>query len=675
MAGLRDYLKDKLKGEIDELMKADGDKLITKPEKPDLSSDDIGRKSLLEDPYFDQYAQHTIFKNKRSRLSNKLLKDMSLRDWATSTIIQTRCDTMLRFSRRQVKRFDTGYKILKRDRNSDVTPAEAEEIRILEDFIYNCGMVKGTPEDDKMLLGDFLKMCLRDALTFGQVTVEKVKTRKGSLHRFRPVPAENVYHINKKASKKQIKEELQTSKYLLKPGSDNDPRSAEEINEQLLEWYKYIQVSHDNRTMNVYGDEDLIFRLFNPQNFADSNGYCYSPVELATINITNHLNVENYNAKFFTHGYAARGILHLKGTVTQSQLTAFRRQFHNTISGVQNAWRTPIIAGMDDVQWIQLSGSAREMEYISFNDHILRSLCAQFQIDPAEIGLDYLSSPTGKAPMQQANNEYKIAASKERGLQPILMFFEDMINHDIIPTIDIILSEKYEFKFMGYTDQTPLTEVNQMQAEMSVHATMNDLLKQVQKNKLDTPAADLPMNEAFWAIVEKNYTRGEIREKFFNDKGASERKELQYIPADPGFMAWQQLILTVDQQKMQNKVQEQEAHMESEQHSREGEVHDAQIDATKNQAAHSAVDAGKAAGLAQQALTIGGKKVANPINMMKSDKPTMIDEMYSEWVKDTLKKKDTKGDKGNAGLKGDKGEPGTQGELGPKGDKGDKGNR
>jgi hypothetical protein len=635
MAGPLEKFRQWLKNDIEDMQKADGDELITKPEMAE-SHPDIGRKSLLEDPYYDQFSQHTLFKHKRSRLSNKLLKDMSIRDWTTSTIIQTRCDTLLSFSRRQVKRFDMGFRVQKKDRREDVSDKEAEEIQIIEDFIYNCGKKRYTPKDDHMLLGEFLKLTLRDALTFGQVAIEKVKNRKGTLQRFRPVPAEQVYHINKKASKQQIDEEIKSAKYNLRPGSDNDPRTKEELNEALLKFYKYIQVSYDNRTLAVYGSEDMIFKLFNPQNFADGNGYCYSPVELATINITNHLNVENYNAKFFTHGYAARGLLHLKGTVTQSQLIAFRRQFHNTIAGVQNSWRTPIIAGMDDVQWVPMSGSAREMEYISFNDHILRSLCAQFQIDPEEIGLGYLSSPSGKTPLQQANNEYKIAASKERGLRPILMFFEDMINQEILPIMDPILATKYEFKFEGYTDETPLTEVNQMQADMTVHATMNELLKQVRKNRLDTPAADLPMNQAFWALVEKNYTRGEIREIFFGDKGASKRKELSYISGDPAYLAWQQLILTIDQQKMQNNMmkmqaqqgaeqhdREGEAHKrEEEKHQREGEAHDAQMAAHKDSMARAAVDAG--AGALTKSTTY------------------LADELIAEWIKNSLKKTDDK---------------------------------
>ncbi len=76
--------------------------------------------------------------------------------------------------------------------------------------------------------------------------------------------------------------------------------------------------------------------------------------------------------------------------------------------------------------------------------------------------------------------------------------------------MDPILSKKYEFKFEGYTDETQMTEINQMQADMTVHSTMNDLLKQVRKKTLNTPAADLPMNQAFWAVVEKNYTQVRI---------------------------------------------------------------------------------------------------------------------------------------------------------------------
>ncbi len=665
MAWYDDWIKNRIRGEVDELLKADGVSLeqevpaaasapsnmvtgaYTGDVLPDVPEQNVngtvGRKALIDDPYFEQFGNNVNFKHKLSRITNKSLKEVSIRDWLVSSIIQARVDTLLRFSRPEHRRHEMGFRFVKKDHNAEYSTEEMQEIQALEDFMYHCGRQDGTPAEDRMLFGEFLKLTVRDALTFGHVAIEKVKTRKGGLHRFRPLPAENTYLVNKRASKEQIKQQDAAAQQTYhQPLSNNDPRANQKVNEVENEFWKYVQVSYNMQPLNYFGDEDLIWKNFNPQNFADSNGYCYSPLEMAIINVTNHLNVENYNSNFFTHGYAARGVLHLKGTVTQGQLMNFRRQFYNTISGQQHAWRTPIVAGLDEVQWVPMSGSAKEMEYINFNNHLMRILCAQFQIDPVEIGLDYLVSANGKSPAQQANNEYKIAYSRERGLYPILMFMEDLINGEILPAIDKALADKYKFVFTGYTDETPQTEIAQMQAEMTVWKSMNDLLVQSQKEKIKTPAADLPLNQAFWALVEKNYTRGEIRELFFGDKGAAARRELQYIPGDPMFMNWQQTILAIDnakkqeaaqaaqaeqmaqQQQVEAQMQQQEhAHKEAA-HQRDTEKHAMEMEQLKAQAAADAVAHGKGNPLldsakqfgATKASNVGGKVMANPLNKL-----------------------------------------------------------
>ena len=663
MAWYDDWIKNQIKGEISELLKADGVTLnndapaaapssmvtgaYTADILPDVdqatdNSKNIGRKSLIDDPYFDNLTNQVNYKSKLSRLTNRMLKEVSIRDWLVSSIIQARVDTLLRFSRPEHRRHEMGYRFVKKDHNAEYSKDELAEIAALEDFIYHCGRTENVPAEDRMVFGEFLKLIVRDALTFGHVAIEKVKTRKGGLHRIRPLPAESLYLINRRMSKEQIKsEDKSADQTYRKPVSDNDPKQDQEVNLVSNEYYKYVQMSYNMQPLAHFGDEDLIFKNFNPQNFADSNGYCYSPLELAIINITNHLNVENYNSNFFTHGYAARGVLHLKGTVTQSQLMNFRRQFYNTISGTQHAWRTPIVAGLDEVQWVPMSGSAKEMEYINFNNHLMRIMCTQFAIDPVEIGLDYLVSANGKSPAQQSNNEYKIAYSRERGLYPILMNIEDLINAEVLPGIDKALAEKYKFIFTGYTDETPQTEIAQMQAEMTVYKSMNDLLIQSQKERLKTPAGDLPMNQAFWALVEKNYTRGEIREIFFGDKDASKRRELQYIPGDPAFLSWTQTLLALDQAKeqkeqmaaqqtaeqqqqaMQMKLQEQEhGHKEAE-HGRNQEKHQMEMEQLKAQAAADAVhhgnplqEAAKQFG-ASKSSNVGGQPLANPINKLE----------------------------------------------------------
>jgi hypothetical protein len=636
-------IKDGLRGQIDDLMKADGlsinadgDNLKEiRMESPEAKNT-IGQQALIDDPFFDNAQQHFIFKNKQSRVSNKMLKDTSLRDWLVSAIIQARVDTMLQFTRPQRKQFDTGFIIRKKNEKENLTKEEKEEILNLTDFIYNCGRKEGTAIEDRMSFSEFCKLITRDAVTFGHVAVEKVKTRRKALHRFRPVAAESVYLVNQKTSREIIEKEIENSRKMREHLKNFSNRSDQEVNFENPEHYKYVQMSYDNRILAAFGDDDMTFKLFNPQNFADSMGYCYSPLELAIIGITNHLNIENYNANFFTHGYAAKGVLHLKGTVTQAQLTAFRRQFHNTISGTQHAWRTPIIAGLDDVQWVGLSGSAREMEYLNYNNHIMRSICTQFQIDPVELGLDYLVSATGRAPAGNTSNEAKINYSRERGLYPIMLMIEDLINQDIIPAIDDRLSAKYEFKFVGYTDETPQTNVALLQAEMSVYSTMNDLLKESDREAVDDPAFDVPLNQTFWQIVEKNYTRGEIRERFFGDKDASKRRELQYIPGDPAFMGWQQLLMTTDRTTKQDKLEAEQREQEAQQaqaeqqqqdaaNQREQEQHDLQMKEAQARHAHAAVnhestkDVAKEFGMAEKPLIIDGKPVANPVNKDPED--------------------------------------------------------
>jgi hypothetical protein len=139
---------------------------------------------------------------------------------------------------------------------------------------------------------------------------------------------------------------------------------------------------------------------------------------------------------------------------------------------------------------------------------------------------------------------------------------------------------------------------------MSVNKSMNDLLSAARKKHIKHPVADLPMNAAFWGVVEKNMTRGEIRELFFNDKGAAKKQELQYIPGDPAFLQWQQMLMQIEQTKKQQQAQaqqaqaqaeaqQQQAELEQQKHAREKEKHDADMAQLKGQAAFNAVQHGK----------------------------------------------------------------------------------
>jgi hypothetical protein len=215
-----------------------------------------------------------------------------------------------------------------------------------------------------------------------------------------------------------------------------------------------------------------------------------------------------------------------------------------------------------------------------------------------------------------------------------------MVNNDIIKAYDKTLSDTYIFKFHGFDDNTAQTDVALRQAQLTTFASMNDLLVVEGKKKIDLPVADVPLNQAFWGLVEKNYTRGEIREIFFNDKGASKRPELQYLPADPSFLAWSQMLLTMSSQKkqmedqaaqqeqQQQQMQEQVEHdkqLQLGQEQREQEKHETEMSTVQDQKAQAAVnhgqslhDSAKMFG-ASGASHAGGKVMKNPLNLFSED--------------------------------------------------------
>jgi hypothetical protein len=582
MSKIGDYVKDLIKNRLGNVKNVTADNIKEKPETNTGVTQDkngtplIGQQGIVDDPYFEFSNRNNIYKAKASRLTPKMLKEVSLRDWLVSAIIQTRVNTLDQFSRTQNSKFEPGFKFLKKSKDQEYTEDEAKEIKSLESFILNCGRIENTPREDRLTFSNFLKMISRDALTFGHVAIEKVLTRKGALHRFRPLPAETVFLIDKRATKNQIIQTANMVKQRIRVG-DNDPQKKWQVNKPDVDFYKYVQISLDNQPLAVFGDEDMIFKLFNVQNFADSLGYSYGPLELAVGNVITHMKVATYNSNFFTHGYAARGILHIHGSTTDQKIKEFKRLFYNAINGSGNAWRTPIFAGSHDLKWVPMTGTAREMEYINFNNHIMRILCAQFQIDPVELGLDYLVTNSNRGTSANTGTKEKITYSKERGLLPLLRFTEDIINHDIIPAIDLELAKKYTFSFSGYTDDTPALEINRSQAEMSIYMSMNDLLKRYDKPTIKDEIANLPLNKFFWELVEKNYTRAEIREKFLGDKKAKNQKQLHYIPGDPAWLQWQRITMELQNNRNNQKMQEKEQEMTEKQAEEEKAQQEAQM--------------------------------------------------------------------------------------------------
>jgi hypothetical protein len=514
--------------------------------------DDVSRRSFITDPLLEATASQGTYRQKFTRMPNRLLKEASQRDPIIQTILRHRRTQIELFCVRPRTRFDTGFGFIRKDRQR-LSSADKESIDYLYDFFLQCGDKDKTPEDDRSRLSDLLGKCTQDALTFGHVCVEKVRGPLGDMQRFRHVPAESMYHVNKNLPKesmdKIINDALQTP-FVVRSGSVTEDK------EDPL----YIQVV-ESKEVATFSNDTMIFQTYQQPSYIDNNGYSISLVEACILTITKHMQAENYNSLFFTHGFATRGILHLKGSVSQANLLAFRNQFNANIGGNSNSWRTPIVAGLDDIKWVPLAASQRDMEYIQYTDHLIRVLCSQAQCSVEDIGFDYLSRGTQQSTINTPNNEWKLTASAEKGLKPLIRFFEDYINNELMPEIikgdtKEKFSDLYEFRMIGEEAESPQQEWTRQQAQMSLHASLNNLRTEVDKETLDhSIGGDIPLNQAWMATVQQLLTVGELREALLGDKGAAQRPELQYI-LNAGHQAWQQFLQTQQQAQDQAAAQE-----------------------------------------------------------------------------------------------------------------------
>lgn len=503
-----------------------------------MKPDGIGRKGLLFDPFYEQGVfAGGLYRGKTSFMPNHLLKQVSRKDAIVASIIDVRASQVSSACKKQNTRFDLGFKIKPKDNSVQI---DDEEIRKIEEFILNCGRAEDRAAEDRMTFDQWGYMVAADFMRYGHTAIELVKTNDTSLYAFLPLSAETIYYANKKIDKTLIQGMRDIWKQVAQEGSEVD------LDKAAAGEYEYIQMIN-GKVVEGFTKDELIFERINLESDIDLNGYAVGPLERAIAAVTSHLQIENHQKAFFTHGAASKGVLVIQGDVAPNTLKALQAQWTQQITGPLNAWRTPILAGIEGVQWVPLVSSNRDMEYAAYQDHILRTLFSCFAMDPEEAGFGYLSKGTEQRSLSESSNEWKITASRDRGLRPVLGRIESIINERVLPELSKEYSEKYHFCFIGLDAETETEEVQRLSQEVALHTTVNEVRDQVERKPLPF-GGDLILNPLLLQTLAANMTKGQFMEVFMGVQGASERPDLQYIP-DPFWFQWQQLQVSMMQQQ------------------------------------------------------------------------------------------------------------------------------
>lgn len=414
--------------------------------------------ALFSDPF--ALVDALGYKDRPSALTYRTIDDLARRMPVLSAIRTTRINQAAAFLVPVESEREPGFVIKLRDR--DATPSASLKRRMNEitEFLLTTGC---TVSYEKDTLETFGRKILRDSMTYDQACFEIVTTRRGDVCDFYAIDGASI--------------RLAESPLGFDPHAD--PKRA-----------RYVQV-YDETVIAEFPADALCFGIRNPNTSLRTNGYGESEIELMIAVVTALLYNFSWNTKAFSQGTAASGILNLRGTIPDAQLDAFRRSWYQMLSGTNNAFRTPVISH-DDVQWINLQTSNRDMEFGAWMDWLVKVACAIYQIDPAEINFVYGNSGQASQ-MFAASATERATASRDRGLRPLLRSMSTWLNRFVITRMD----PRLRLEFTGLSERSVDQDADLQKKQVGYLKTVDEIRAEADLAPLPDKRGDVILDPTY----------------------------------------------------------------------------------------------------------------------------------------------------------------------------------
>lgn len=437
------------------------------------ATDSSGPKSFFIDP---QLAFDLVGYIRRQKpLTADLLREIAYRDKIVSAIIALRKSQITNFTRRYTQRKnESGWKVCLRDPERKPTPSDKKRIDEVAYFIEHMGYTDAKnsygPERDRFTT--FCEKIVEDSLILDAASFERCFDMMGNLAEIYVVDGGTIRIVHREVE-----------------GAVEAVRYAQEWKGQILAYFTA---------------DELAYCVRHPRSDMRAMGYGFSDVEKLVETITSHLFAEQWNQRFFDQGSIPQGILSITGNVSQETLESFKRNWLTQVSGVQNAWRVPVIGVPEGrgVQWVPFHAGQRDMEFHEWLRYLINVICSVFQCDPTEIGFESYRGGGGDQTVFEARGEYKITASQDKGLFPLMQWLAGVINEEIISYIYPDL----EFRWVGLRDKSEREALEFQQMEINMgKKTVNEIRAEEDLPQIDADWANAPANPTLVQVFMAKY--------------------------------------------------------------------------------------------------------------------------------------------------------------------------
>lgn len=395
-------------------------------------------------------------------------------------IVNTRVEQVQNFLKFTTDQQVEGFTIRKKrslfdESAQELTELDKKNISDIVDFLENGGYTDKWELHDSFQ--DFIRKITRDSLVLDQLAFEIVRDRSLEMQKFTAVDASLIRILN--SVDPRFKEQFEKYRY-----RGYLPRYGMVYNQQIL---------HNPETEEpiLYYPWELGFGVRNSTTDINRNGYGVPELETLLYIMTCILWGFEYNGNFFKQGSQPKGFINVKGSnIDNATLNEFRQAWNQTMRGVGNSHRTPILQGMD-LEWIDLQMSNRDMEFTEWTKFLIIITCSVYRIDPSELGFEF----EGASRMfGQDGQRERLQHSRSKGLKPLLIFLQNIINRYLVSEL---FDGDYEFVFTGIDveDEERQVRLDKEKLESGM-VSLEDMFEKYSGREFD-PNVDTILNQVY----------------------------------------------------------------------------------------------------------------------------------------------------------------------------------
>lgn len=186
----------------------------------------------------------------------------------------------------------------------------------------------------------------------------------------------------------------------------------------------YVQVLPTSVGEDVkaeFARDELVYFMQNPQADVRNFGYGLSPLEGVILSVSNMINAANYNGLFFQRGTIPQLMMYL-GDANKDQVEHFKAYWQSQVEG--KPWSTTFFGGKEKPDIIKMSENNRDMQFMEYQNWLLRLIVAAFEMSPQDIGFTM--------DINKAVGEVQAQLSKSQGFRSILNLLKEIYSIRII---------------------------------------------------------------------------------------------------------------------------------------------------------------------------------------------------------------------------------------------------